>query len=328
MWLFYPPIIFWIVLLAIRHRSALLFTASNPAMPNSGLVDEDKASNLLTIQNIYPDYVATTILIHANNPNKQKNKAIDEMAIHQLNFPVILKPNSGQRGVGVKVIRDQEQVQNYFELYPNTDILLQEHVAGLEFGVFYTRLPNSAYGSIFSITEKSFPALTGDGLSSLEKLILDDPRANYMAEFLLNLHQKNLDRVLDKGEKIQLVEIGSHCRGSIFLEGSQHISDELTKMIDKISQSIDGYYFGRYDLRVASEEDLRQGKNFKILEANGVSSESANIYDPKYGLLNAYRVMFKQWALAFKIGKQNRDKGHPPSSIKEVLSAVARLNNH
>lgn len=326
MWLFYPPIVIWITILSIRYRSALLFTATNPAMPTSGLIDENKASNLLAVQEQYPEFVAKTILIPPLSADQSTKKALTEVDNIGLSYPVILKPNSGQRGVGVKVIYNQEQLTNYFHSYPHTEILLQEHVKGLEYGVFYTREPNNSEGTIFSITEKSFPILIGDGLSTLETLILEDSRANYMAEFLLDLHKKHLDQIPEKKEKIQLVEIGSHCRGSVFLEGSQHITEKLTQSIDALSKSINGYYFGRYDLRVPSTEDLRAGKNFKIIEANGVSSESANIYDPSYGLFHAYQVMFKQWALAFRIGKQNRDLGHSPSTIKEVLSALARLN--
>ena len=46
-----------------------------------------------------------------------------------------------------------------------------------------------------------------------------------------------------------------------------------------------------------------EGRNMKILELNGVTSEATHIYDPKFSLLDAYRVLFQQWRIAFEIGQ-------------------------
>lgn len=328
LWAFYPPIVIWICLLAIRYRSATLFTAVNPGMKVSGLVDDNKAANLLAIQKHYPDAVAKTSLIRSKNSEVSlSEQALAEIEAHQLSYPVILKPNNGQRGVGVEIIHNDKELSSYFQRYPNLDILLQEHIDGLEFGVFYMREPDQSSGSIFSINEKKSPVLEGDGQSTLEQLILENRRTHYMAKFLLDTHEQKLGQVLARGETLQLVEIGSHCRGSIFTEGSQYISPELEKRIDAISKSIPGYCFGRYDLRVPSAADLSAGQNLKILEANGVSSESANIYDPSYGLFHAYKVMFKQWRAAFRIGAKNRALGHSPASIREILKSCSNINS-
>lgn len=323
LWVFYPPIIIWICLLAIRYRSATLFTAANPGMKVGGLVDEDKAANLFAMQSQYPESVASTYLISAEQGASQARQQLSDAG---LGYPVILKPNSGQRGIGVEVIHNEAQLDDYFNRHQQAAIILQEHIGGLEFGIFYMREPDQPAGCIFSITQKQFPLLLGDGNSTLEQLILEDPRTLLMAGFLLKLHQHQIDRVLAHGESLQLVEIGSHCRGSVFVEGSQHITAELETRIDQISKAIPGYYFGRYDLRVPSESDLRAAQNLKIIEANGVSSESTNIYDPSYGLLHAYKVLFKQWQAAFRIGAKNRDNGQPPATLRELLENWSQLN--
>jgi len=326
LWAFYPPIVIWICLLAIRYRSATIFTAVNPGMKVSGLVDDNKGSNLLAIQEHYPESVATTCLINNINGNDPAQQALVAMDNNGLSYPVILKPNNGQRGIGVEVINNKENLIDYFRRYPNIEILLQEHIGGLEFGVFYMREPDQSSGSIFSINEKKFPVLTGDGISTLEHLILANPRTHYMASYLLDAHENQLARILSHGESLQLVDIGSHCRGSIFTEGSQYITPELEKRIDEISKAIPGYYFGRYDLRVPNEADLSAGLNLKILEANGVSSESANIYDPSYGLFHAYKVMFKQWSAAFRIGAKNKALGHTEASVRDLLKSYSNIN--
>jgi len=141
-----------------------------------------------------------------------------------------------------------------------------------------------------------------------------------MAEYLLKQHDDKLDQVLATDEQFKVVEIGSHCRGSVFLDSSQNITDELLQSIDKISKKIEGFYFGRYDLRVSSASDLRAGHSFKVLEVNGLTSESTNIYDPKNSVLDAYKVLFKQWRIAFEIGKLNISRGVSAVTLVGLLS--------
>ena len=112
---------------------------------------------------------------------------------------------------------------------------------------------------------------------------------------------------------MQLVEIGTHCRGSIFLDGSEIKTDALAAAIDALAKGFEGFYFGRFDIRTPSLSDFQAGRNFKVVELNGVTSEATNIYDPRNSLLTAYRVLFEQWRIAFEIGTQNRARGQQPS---------------
>lgn len=42
MWAFYPPVICYVLFLALKHRSLTVFTAANPAIPASGFIGESK----------------------------------------------------------------------------------------------------------------------------------------------------------------------------------------------------------------------------------------------------------------------------------------------
>lgn len=95
---------------------------------------------------------------------------------------------------------------------------------------------------------------------------------------------------------------------------------------DRISRTYDGFFFGRYDVRTPSVEDFRAGRNFRIVELNGVSSEATNIYDPDNSLLKAYRILMAQWRLAFRIGAQNRARGIRPITIRQLLAMILRRN--
>lgn len=125
--------------------------------------------------------------------------------------------------------------------------------------------------------------------------------------------------------KKRLAEAGNHCQGVLFTDGSRLITEELTRKIDQISKTFPGFYFGRYDIRYRSDEELKMGKEFGIVELNGVTSESTNLYDPDFSLWEMYTILFKQWNLLFRIGSENRKRGVPKTSLREIIKTVIRF---
>lgn len=244
------------------------------------------------------------------------------MAEHGLEFPVVLKPDAGQRGSGVAVIRSDQALKAYLDRSAFT-ALIQEYVPGCEFGLFYYRHPDRPRGRLFSITEKRMPQVVGDGRSTVEQLILRDRRAVRMADHYLRQQLHQLERVPPAGEQIALVELGTHCLGAIFLDGSGIATEDLLDKVDRISRGYAGFFFGRYDVRVPDVATLQRGTGFKIIELNGVTSEATHIYDPRVGLVEAYRTLFEQWSIAFEIGRLNRRAGHAPARLGDLL-ALAR----
>jgi hypothetical protein len=232
--------------------------------------------------------------------------------------PFILKPDVGQRGVGVKLIRNEAQVREYLNS-TTAPIMVQRYVAGPnEIGVFYYRFPDEVRGHIFAITEKIFPFIQGDGRSTVSELIWQEPRARYLAEKYLARFKGRENEVLPAGETLKLVEAGNHAQGCIFRDGMHLCTPALVEGIDAISQKLTGFYVGRYDIRYASEDDLRAGKNFQIVEVNGAASEATSIYDARNSLFHAYRTLFRQWDLVFAIGDANRKRGFAPARLSQV----------
>ena len=76
-------------------------------------------------------------------------------------------------------------------------------------------------------------------------------------------------------------------------------------------------------MRAADPELLAAGR-FRIVELNGLTAEATHIYDPANSLLDAYRVLFEQWRIAFEIGRRNRDRGARPASLGELARLVRR----
>jgi len=324
-YVFYPPVIAYIAYLGLRFRSLTLFTAANPAMPAGGFVGESKHEVLGHLKNGHlknaGSFLPLSILLRQGTQDDRLAPAEEFMQNHQLGFPIVLKPDAGQRGSGVAVVRSSRQLREYL-CRTSFPVIVQEHVSGREFGVFYVRYPDDEQGRIFSVTEKRMPVVVGDGSRTLEELILADERAVCMADFYLRNNSKRAHDVPAAGEKVQLVEIGTHCRGAIFLDGSHTITRALQETINHIASTFDGFFFGRFDIRVPTVGDFMAGQNLKVIELNGVTSEATHIYDPKLSLVDAYRVLFEQWRIAFEIGHRNRERGVRPSSAMELLRLI------
>ena len=321
-WAFYPPIVAYIAWLALKHRSLTLFTAVNPSIPGGGFVGESKAQILEGLAH-RPDRVAQWQLIPAGSVDERDRQTASFIRERGLNYPVVLKPEVGERGGGVGILGSADEIRRYLE---RTDepLIAQEYVGGVEFGIFYYRMPGRSTGEIFAITDKRFPAVTGDGESTVERLILADDRTVCMAPFFLALHARQLDRVPVFGEAVPLVTLGTHSRGSAFFDGEWVRTPALEAAIDELSQGYRGFWFGRYDVRAPTAEDLMAGREFKVLELNGATAEATSIYDPKNGLFAAYRVLRRQWATLYAIAAKNVANGARPSTIPELIRLMKR----
>jgi len=317
-WLIYPPVMLYILWLGLRFRSPLLFTAANPAIEASGFISESKLSILRGLAGS-SNYVARHAPLPATETLEKRLAGVDEFRrANGLDYPLVLKPDAGQRGSGVAIVRSDAQTRSYLETTA-CDAMVQEYIRGDEFGVFYVRHPGEEHGRIFSITEKKLPSVTGDGVSTLERLILSNPRAVAVADQYLKSLAEDVEEIPAAGERVQLTELGTHCRGAIFLDGARHITDALERRIHGISEGFEGFFFGRYDLRTSDIDAFRAGEGFKIIELNGVTSEATHIYDPRHSLIAAWKTLFRQWRLAFEIGRANRSTGQAPVGLIKLF---------
>jgi hypothetical protein len=195
-----------------------------------------------------------------------------------------------------------------------------EYLPGEEFGVFYYRMPDQPRGRIFSINRKILLRVEGDGHSTLEELILKDDRALCLAPMFFTHHEPQLLDIVPAGETRQLGQVGTHCLGALFLNGADLITAELLDGIEPIIRDYDGFYFGRFDLKAPSEEDLKAGRNLKVIELNGLTSEATHIYDPQNSIFYAWKTLIDQWSIAFRIAEANLKSGARPMAAGEFIS--------
>lgn len=266
------------------------------------------------IYNLIPQqYYPKTELIIEGTPLEEILKTIQ---ISGIQYPLIAKPDIGLRGSAVKKIHNSEELKLYNQK-ANFDYLVQDFIPfEKEVGIFYVRYPNEKVGRITGIVSKEFVIITGDGISTTEALIKNNPRYEMQLKSLQFEYGKKLEAIVPKGEKLNLVPYGNHARGAKFIDGSHWISPKLTETINEMCLQIPEFYFGRLDIMYNNWEEFENGLNFSVVELNGAASEPTHIYDPKHSLFFAWRELAKHITFMYEISAQNHKKGIPYLAYK------------
>ncbi len=304
-----PLFPYWLWL-SVKARSLFFFSASNPGILMGGMFGESKFEVLEKIPaNVKPNTILAKV-----PANFTEVKQL--LSHHKLHYPLVFKPDLGERGWMVKIIRNDQDAEDYLNT-TKLDFIIQEWIdLPLEFGVFYVRYPSQPSGKVVSIVGKEMLHVIGDGKTTLGELIRENNRAKLQWQILKDKYASQLDNILPEGQRMELVSIGNHCLGTKFLNFNHLISPTLSASFDAISREIDGFYFGRFDLRVASLEALENG-NVKIVELNGCGAEPAHIYDPAFSFIEAIKVLFVHWTTIYRISLENYKRGIPYISYRE-----------
>lgn len=228
------------------------------------------------------------------------------MNTSKFSYPVIVKPDVGMEGILFRKISHEHQLETYHRSMP-VDYLLQEFIdQPMEIGLFYFRHPQSDHGKISALFEKKFPSVTGDGVSTIKELL---QKANLgKAEDFLHLNDSSFDIVPEKNKSFNLSSVGNRYHGATFHDLSDLIDEELLQMFDEISHRT-SFYYGRYDIKCSSIEELKKGKNFSILEFNGAGSIPNHIYTGKYSMQQAYKEIAEHWKMLYQISAYNHASG-------------------
>ena len=327
-YVFYAPLVPACIWFTIRYRGFGTLTASNPGIRDGGLIGESKAEILDCLP---APWVLPYLLIDASGtPAERAARVFERIGTdagdgqHRWEYPIILKPDVAQRGLGLRLARNAEQVRAYFETIQQPVIAQVYHAGPFEAGVFYYRMPGAATGNIFSITDKVFPEVIGDGRSTLKELIEAHPRYRLQTRTFFERHAARLKEVPAAGAAVRLAIAGNHAQGTLFREGKHLYTETLRERVDEIARQFPGFYFGRFDVRYSTVEGFMAGREFAIVELNGATSESTNLYDPDASIGFVYGTLFRQWDLLFRIGYANRKLGHPGLSIPGILRELWR----
>jgi len=322
-WLIYLPVAFQWLFLAIRYRSLTLPFIANPKLTVAGMVGVPKSELMEQARGECDEtildwnvYIVKDLDIAQQT--EQWLKILDEQAIV---FPFVCKPDIGCRGSGVKLVTNQQQLKDIMQVYPLGAALMAQKLATWEpeVGIFYVKYPGRSEGEVVSMTLKFTPYVIGDGKSTLAQLVEQDPRARQLTAIYKQRHLDDWHKVVADKKSIRLVFSASHCRGAVFKDACEHITPALNERINKIMSGLPEFYYGRLDVKFSNIDELKQGKNLEIVEINGASAESIQIWDKDATLSSAISTLLWQYRTLFAIGSLNRKRGYKTVSLSRIL---------
>ena len=329
-WLMYMPVVVQWAMLSVWYRSLSLPLLANPAVPLSGMVGVAKSTVFDGAGPFARQWILPWALYQVTElpVSQQRDSVFSCLESAGLSLPVVGKPNVGCRGAGVKLLSNEAELLAYVQGFPVLGVIQFQQLSqwDAEAGVFYVRDPDNGKGSITSLTLKYTPYVLGDGRSKLSELVSKDPRAGALQHLYQERHKAYWSKVLPEGEPYRLVFSASHCRGAVFQDAKELINIKLSQSLDKIFDDIPEFYYGRLDIKFKNCAGLSKGEDFEIIEINGASSESINIWDRRAKLGDAIKTLLQQYGTLFKLGAKNRVRGFKPPGMLALLKAW-RLEN-
>lgn len=319
--IYFPISVVWAWYI-IRSGAVWFFTPSNPTIAFGGFEGEGKKE---MYDQLPPHTVPRTNYIMQDLSFDEVKQQLKEAGFQ---YPFIVKPDVGMKGILFRKIDTEEQLRKYHERIP-VEYIVQDLIdLPVEVSVFYYRHPLQQKGTVSGFINKELLHVKGDGLLTLQELIQIHPRAKLRMEEMKNRHGHRLNRVIEKDHIFYLSYAGNHNRGAQFTNLHQEIDGQLHMVFDELSHYAKHFYYGRYDIKTTSIKDLKAGKNFMILEYNGCGAEPNHIYDCNMKLADAYREILKHWKALYEISKFNNRNGYPYWSFKKGYRFLKQSQKH
>ena len=321
-WLNLVPMVAQWTWLGVRHGSVTLPSCANPGITAGGLVGEGKLEYFAGMGPVARAATAEHIGVHSH-AGQTVDAILDRLVEAGLAFPLVAKPDLGWCGYGVQRLDSADHLANYLQEFPRDETFLLQRLLREpgEAGLFYMRDPCAASGELIGVLLRALPAVHGNGRDSIARLVAADTRLARAAAAGAHAFRIDGERVPAAGERVVLSTVASTRAGGAYLDGTHLVTPALVAAVDAVARDMGGdFTVGRFDVRYSDHAALQRGE-FTIMEVNGAGSEAVHAWDPKYRIRDVYRIVFAKQRRLFRIGAEQRRRGHRPIGI----AALARL---
>jgi hypothetical protein len=258
-----------------------------------------------------------------------------------LTFPIICKPDIGERASGIKYMYSSEQLEEY--LQPIDESLSDEAQKKLkdqraqpnfhlekfhddrEFALSFTKDPDTGEYQTWSLVEKQIPFVVGDGNTTLRELIVNKVEEMNLAsdrkDKIFNcFSQEDLETKLPDGEHKTIVKMASISYGTTFkkIDLKETQMQQLRTLLPLLIEDSKGIYQGRFDLRAKSLEDLLEGL-LKIIEKNGLGGMPMEIYESHLSISEKYKILFTYFEYLLQIAERNVENKNAQKVVNAAL---------
>lgn len=253
------------------------------------------------------------------SPGLPFNEVVELMTSHNYKYPFAVKPDIGTMGFMFRKIENADQLMKYHQKMPSLYIIQEFVNYPIEVSVFYYRFPGEQKGKITGFIKKEFLEVKGNGRSTLWQLIQDYDRVQYRLDEMKAKHVHKLKDIIPENEICILSPALNLSRGGKLVSLEHEKDERLLKVFDYLSHYTKYFYYGRYDIKCMSVEDLKSGKNFSILEYNGSGAEPHHAYGNGKTLWQAQKIFLHHWKILYQISKYNDRRGIPYWKYKRGL---------
>jgi len=317
---FYAPTIPVYLYFAFRRKHWAYFTNVNPAIPFSGLFGESKSE----ILDMFPAYSKPATL--SVSAETEFSKASHWITANSLTYPIVAKPNIGERGNGVVFLQNESELKQFLKAN-DEDYLLQEFINySEEYGIFIAKSPVTGKVKVLSITGKQFLSVTGNGKQTVKELLSESLRGWLQVARLEKEGSNMLSHVPFLKEEFTIGRVGNHCLGTTFLDRNALNSPALERYLTTMFKDIPGIHYGRLDLKCNSISEMLVEGKFSILEFNGVSSEPGLAFDPSYTLFKSYKTVINHLRVQHQISKELTKQGVLPETSYNTFNLLGEYH--
>ncbi len=302
----------------LKAGSLWFFTPSNPTISFGGFEGETKSE---IYEQLPPDSYPKSIYIEPGMCFQQTRTLV---AQNQFSYPFAVKPDAGMMGLMFRRINDEAAFQKYHEKMCLRYIVQELVQYPVEVSVFYYRFPGEQKGVITGFLKKEFLEVTGDGASTLLQLMNSYERVRFRLDEMKLKHADNLHNILKKDEIYILCNALNLSRGGRLVSLEHEKDEQLLDVFDKLSHYAGHFYYGRYDIKCASVDLLKAGKDFSILEYNGCGAEPHHAYGNNNTLWQAYGIFLHHWKVLAKISSFNHQRGYSHWSFRKGLEYLKK----
>jgi len=355
-WLLYAPVAGTVIWNALRRFNLGGVAAANPALGSHGGFTGSAKSEMLGVlekgagsgeRGAGEKSIARFARIPAGENSARLDALRRFMRDAGVAFPIVLKPDTGDDGLGVNRIAGERQAAEWFEHF-REDALAQEWVAGDEFEVLWCRRPGETRGRLLSVCTKTPPAVTGDGRRALEDLILADDSLVADADLLLRFNWQRAEEVLPAGERAVLSDIGTAACGSRVKEISgagSEVCERFAAALDALADGVfaatgKGLHYAAFDVRLTgtaattgtgtstaprSPLPVPHSPRLVITGVSGACTVGSLLRDPALRLRDALRAVRAQITECFAIADAVRAAGSTSTAAGRPLHTASGL---
>ena len=224
----YIPIYLQLGRLCLRYkRKPTILWKVNPFFPYGGLICPKSliVDKFLEKKENKAFFTKTLPLSTSDSLEKRISKTEQFIKVENLHYPLIIKPDDGIGGVGVKFINNKKELEIALDGIKK-DYVLQEYVAwNDEFSVFFIKHPSHKEGKIWSLTKRYTAKHANDPELIIpgRKIICEDkshlitPRINQVFNAIadiewfyfwrFDIRVKDIEKFLSEGKDFTILEV-------------------------------------------------------------------------------------------------------------------------